>query len=228
MPRSTGIPAALMRRSSSAANPSSAGPVSQNVASSAAGQGEPRVDVLARDRPGRLQHQRAAVGHPQRRTDLRPPPRDRSLVEAVVDGGGDDPPPLRERTAGRLVDGHVPPLRVVWRPRREPGVLLALPGQVVVAQHGGATGQVLPPRPPRPQGSSAASRRCRPPRGRRRRARRRAGPATAGRSASMASPSTSRSARPAPATVVTCIPSRRRAVAHCAAVTETPSAVPSR
>ena len=84
-----------------------------------------------------------SVGHAQLAAHLRPSPRAGPFVEPVVDGGGRDPPPLRERPAGLLVDRHVPPTRVVGRPRRELGVLLALPRQVVVAQHGGPPGQVL-------------------------------------------------------------------------------------
>ena len=101
------------------------------------------MDVLASDGPGGLQHQRATGGHAQLGADLGPSPRAGPFVEPVVDGGGRDPPPLRERPAGLLVDRHVPPLRVVGRPPREPGVLLALPRQVVVAQHGGPPRQVL-------------------------------------------------------------------------------------
>ena len=229
-PRRTGYAGRLRpERSSSAANPSSAGPVSQNVPPSAAASASPTSTFLrAMARVGCSTSGRSAVT-PSAGADLRPPPRAGPLVEPVVDGGGGDPAPLRERPAGLLVDRHVPPRRVVGRPRREIGVLLALPRQVVVAQHGGPPAQVVRHRLPDRAGSSAASRRCRRPRGRRRRARGRARGATAGAgTASTRDPRPARRPGRRPPPSSRACPAGAGRAAHCAAVTETPSAMPSR
>ena len=100
------------------------------------GQGEPGGDALARDGPGRLQDQRL-VADPHPAAHRHPLLRAGALGEAVVDGGGGDPPALLQLAAGQLVDRDVPPGRVGARPAVQGRVLRTFPGQVVVAQTAG-------------------------------------------------------------------------------------------
>ena len=144
------------------------------------GEPEPDGDALARDRPGRLQHQRL-VADPHPAPYRGPLLRAGALGEAVVDVVAAMPAALPQLAAGQLVDRHVPPGRVgraaSCAARRTAGAPRA--GRGGAAPPGGRAGSRPAPRP-RP-GSSAASRRCRPPRGRRRRGPRpgRRGPAAA-------------------------------------------------
>jgi hypothetical protein len=103
---------------------------------------EAEVDVLARDRPRRLQDQQLGT-HFERGAGGASCLRAGFLGEAVVDRGGRDPAARGELGPRELVDRDVPPLGVVRWPCGDVGVSLAFPRQVVVAQHGGTSAQVL-------------------------------------------------------------------------------------
>ena len=104
------------------------------------GHRQPGGDVLARDGPGRLEQQPARRRRRRGCAGCRPDPRSAPGWQRRCGSRWPRCPGRPSSLSRPVVDGHVHPGRVIgWG--REAGELIPLPGQVVMAEDGGSSGQ---------------------------------------------------------------------------------------